>query len=103
MRIPVKFIDMKAPLFIGGKNFGTKIGNSDDHKKAMLNKKLTLWFDDRMQSLLVYFEDGVSVVHVTATLSWTPMIAEDVAEKKKVSTTTVVTKPAGQMEKQNEQ
>lgn len=106
MRIPVKFIDMKAPLFMEGKSFGSKVGNSEDHKKWLKTGELTMLFDDRMNSIIVTYKGGAAVVHVSATLSWSPVNSADVAEKEKkkvAPTATNVLTTQAQQEKLSEQ
>lgn len=102
MRIPVKFIDMKAPLFMEGKSFGSKVGTTEDHKKWLKNKELVMVFDDKLNSIIVTYKGGAAVVHVSATLSWSPVFVEDLSEKKKgmpIATTILTT----QQEKTSEQ
>jgi hypothetical protein len=65
-KVKLKFVQVHAPLFVAGKNFGEKI-------KAEQTKGVALMFDDAKGRLFVEYNGEIAVVPEPSVLS---MIAE---------------------------
>lgn len=67
MRIDLEFVELHAPLFIDGMNFGVKLYSDPKKSKA----PITIWYDTELRHTIVVYKTKVSMIESTASMTLT--------------------------------
>jgi len=65
MKLDLEFVELHAPLFINGTNFGLKLYADPKKNKG----PVTLWYDTDLRHTFVIFKDKVAMIENTASMT----------------------------------